>query len=347
MISMVVETTSTPGQFKIKAAEITAEINETGSTARINANRVKIGENGGTTITLNDFMSVGSGGIVVIGGAMSVKDVSVASGNGITFNPAPGGTAYELNLAKLLQLVKDVKIEPDGSNYKLYKKSYAGSDAAASDWVEAGTLSRATTASVSGTWSSGVFTVSASSGSISPSQVTTSLTYGAGSWSGKNVSVPIRATINNSGTLVDTGITVTATYPGVAISDINECYTTAPNGASYDGNTNTSGGYFISGNGRGASCGIVVKCELKQGNTVQKTLYNDLITAPNNLYKKGWDNAADKIDMPSTISGSTTKSSVSVTIPTTSGTTTWTLKLSKDSGGAYLTINGNLKLRVS
>lgn len=226
MISMVVEATSTPGQFKIKAAEITAEINETGSTARINANRVKIGENGGTTITLNDFMSVGSGGIVVIGGAMSVKDVSVASGNGITFNPAPGGTAYELNLAKLLQLVKDVKIEPDGSNYKLYKKSYAGSDAAASDWVEAGTFSRATTASVSGTWSSGVFTVSASSGSISPSQVTTSLTQGAASWSGKSATVPIYATINSGATPVDTGKTVTVNASDIYDDGYDDCYAT-------------------------------------------------------------------------------------------------------------------------
>ena len=250
MISMVVEATSTPGQFKIKAAEITAEINETGSTARINANRVKIGESGGTTITLNDLITVSSGGIMVIGGAMSAQDISIAAQKGITFNPTTGGTAYELTLAKLLGLVKDVKVEADGNNYKLYKKSYAGSDDASQDWVEAGTFSRATTASVSGTWSSGgtpvgVFTVSASSGSISPSTITTSLTQGATTWNGTTGTIPIYATINGGATPVDTGkvITVDASSiwdAGYAVTASEISATISSNGGTDPGSSYTN-----------------------------------------------------------------------------------------------------------
>lgn len=122
--------------------------------------------------------------------------------------------------------------------------------------------------------------------------------------------------------------------------------TTAPNGQKYSSWTNNSSGYWISGSGRGATVRIIVKGTWKcDGNSKEGTNY--LESAPMNVYKKGWDNGASNISMPATISGSTTKNSVSVTVPTSSGTTTWTLKLSKDSGGAYLTINGNLKLRVT
>jgi phage minor structural protein len=329
------------------AAEIVAQINaSTGeSEIKLDAQRVYIGSSKSTTVisgkcSLSDVTANYISGKIA---ELSVLDVAAisATGNITTSNGVVMAPYLYLGVAgnakDMASAIQALNISLSGNTYTLQKKDFNDNN-----WVDVGTFSRATT--LSGEWAGGVFSVNASPQSES---ILTSLTQGAESWSGKTATVPIYATINNGATPVATGKNVTVTYSGVVISDINECYTTAPNGASYDGNTNTSSGYFISGNGRGASCGIVVKCELKQGNTVRKTLYNDLITAPNNLYKKGWDNAADKIDMPSTISGSTTKSSVSVTIPTTSGTTTWTLKLSKDSGGAYLTINGNLKLRVS
>jgi hypothetical protein len=71
------------------------------------------------------------------------------------------------------------------------------------------TFSRATT--LSGAWSSGVFTVAASPQN---QYKWTSLTQGTASWSGKTVTIPIYATIDNGAAVIDTGKTVSATYSG-------------------------------------------------------------------------------------------------------------------------------------
>ena len=63
---------------------------------------------------------------------------------------------------------------------------------------------------------------------------------------------------------------------------------------------------------------------------------------------QGYKNAANAMDWPVTISGATTKSSVDITYPNTSGgTSTRTLTLTKDSGGAYVKLGSSLILRVS
>ena len=158
-ISLVVETTDS-GSW-IKAAEITTEINKSGSTARINANRVVVGSSG-SNITLGDVMTLGSGGAIIFNREMSVQDISVASGKGITFMPGTGGTAMELKSSTIVGLVKNLKLEQNGNTYTLYKKSFAGSDDPDADWAEVGSFSRAT--ALSGGWNSGNFplTVTAS-----------------------------------------------------------------------------------------------------------------------------------------------------------------------------------------
>ena len=63
---------------------------------------------------------------------------------------------------------------------------------------------------------------------------------------------------------------------------------------------------------------------------------------------QGYKNAANAMGWPATISGATTKSSVDITYPNTSGgTSIRTLTLTKDSGGAYVKLGSSLILRVS
>ena len=97
------------------------------------------------------------------------------------------------------------------------------------------TFSKATT--LTGAWSSGVFTASATG--VTP--LTTSITGGTGTWSGKTVTIPIYATIGSSATAYNTGKSVTATYSGT--SDYNDGWNDAlnacgiPNGGTvYTGN---------------------------------------------------------------------------------------------------------------
>lgn len=62
---------------------------------------------------------------------------------------------------------------------------------------------------------------------------------------------------------------------------------------------------------------------------------------------QGYKNAANAMGWPVTISGATTKSTVDITYPTTGGgTSTRTLKLTKDSGGAYVQLGSSLILRI-
>ena len=63
---------------------------------------------------------------------------------------------------------------------------------------------------------------------------------------------------------------------------------------------------------------------------------------------QGYKNAANAMGWPATISGQNTKSSVDITYPNTSGgTSTRTLTLTKDGGGAYVKLGSSLILRVS
>ena len=63
---------------------------------------------------------------------------------------------------------------------------------------------------------------------------------------------------------------------------------------------------------------------------------------------QGYKNAANAMGWPVTISGQNTKSSVDITYPNTSGgTSTRTLTLTKDSGGAYVKLGTSLILRIT
>lgn len=331
-VGMVVGTKN--GENFIKAGEICVAINADGSsTATIEATKIHLlGQTIASYITAARIKSV----------IAQIAQVNAQTIQATSLKFSYTGSA-DGPFMSCRELIEGYKIVKSGNNYKLQYKRY--NSTSWNDAPNSETFSRAVSSFTQG-WANGRFTVKANPQDQS---CYTDIVQGTASWSGKKVTIPIEAIdSNNPNIQYATGRSVTATYNGSVISDIAEAYTTAPNGASYDGNTNNSDGYFISGSGRGKTVGIVVKAELKNsGGTVLATLYNDLIAAPTNIYKKGWDSAAGVIEIPPTISGSTTKSYFDFTYPTTSGSSTIRFNLSKDSGGAYLKIGTALKLRVS
>lgn len=339
-ISLVVEGKGKDG--KIKAASIVTSINNAGSNICITADHIRL--DGSTR--LNNVLTIADGmarfNRPVAFGVNAGQRASISLG----IVSAPqfhwDGNAANQYYCKAEDFGKMIKTAEIVSN-SLKLTKWNG---------DVLTFSKATT--LSSAWSGGVITVTASPQGTTLQE---SLIQKSASWAAnkKSATIPIHTTWGSSGQYEsDTGWSVyidasTAYNEGAAraLDSISEAYTTAPNGATYDGNTNNSDGYFHSGSGRGKTVGIVVKAELKDGGTVLKTLYNDLISAPTNIYKYGWDSAAGVIEMPPTISGSTTKSYFDFTYPTSSGTNTIRFTLSKDSGGAYLKLGTALKLIVT
>ena len=148
---------------RVTAATIAIAINEEGSQAVIDADKVYIGNQKSTTVisgkaslndvtaeyiqskladlpTLNGISASFSGNVNVIGGIMA---------SGIYL----GSSAPYVSIGSG---VRDVRITgPTNNEYKLQYQTYNNSS-----WKDAGTFSRATT--LSGAWASGVFTASAS-----------------------------------------------------------------------------------------------------------------------------------------------------------------------------------------
>lgn len=209
----------------IRAAQIALAINAEGSEAIINADHVNIETTSGNAgLYIDD-------GQLKIKGFVAVDDLTAGTITTITL--AANGTidAYEISATSnvfaqqgfyvgtdetgdacitesmMNGTIDGVRIIADPNNANQYKLQYTSWDN--SSWQDAGTFSRATT--LLGAWSSGVFTVAASPQN---QYKWTSLTQGTASWSGKTVTIPIFATIDNSAVAVDTGKTVTATYSG-------------------------------------------------------------------------------------------------------------------------------------
>lgn len=210
----------------IRAAKITAAINAvTGDTdAIIQADHVYI--DAAKTFKLSDVFTADTGKIIfsklaqfgasspvtINNGSVNAPTLQVNTSGSLKFASGEGeeSTYLELTATKAASLVADVHVIPDGTNgYKLQYRKIGSGNTAYGDWKDAGTFSRATT--LSGAWSSGVFTVSASP---QDQYKRTSLTQGTASWSGKTVTIPIYATIDNDATVFDTGKTVSATYSG-------------------------------------------------------------------------------------------------------------------------------------
>ena len=142
----------------IKASDICTAINEDGTTATyINSSKIYLlGQTIANTITA-DYIKTKVSSIAVLGtqaisNTGSIHSSSVEANNIYLIGADSQG--HQVNTS-LKDSIKSLQITQSGNTYTLQKKNY--SDA---DWVDVGTFSRATT--LTGAWSSGRFTVSAS-----------------------------------------------------------------------------------------------------------------------------------------------------------------------------------------
>lgn len=210
-------------QNYIKAAEIVTAINDTDEgVVHISADHVYMGTVGNerpidvvidgkltTTdlatqigrITNLQILAMQSSGNIVCGGALSVAtSLAVNQNYGIT--NAGTGTFSAVKLGNNNSF-NDCIVSASTSSNTLTLTYASGSTV---------TFSKATTQT--GSWGSGVFTSTAYQNEVSVGSLTTSLTAGQASWSGKTVTIPIYATIGSGATSYNTGKTVSATYSG-------------------------------------------------------------------------------------------------------------------------------------
>ena len=194
---------------KITAASICLAINAGGSTAQISADHVIL--TGNTTI--NSILGVTSGR-VQIKAPLRVEGETMTSG--LTLRG--GGSGISMTDAELATTIKRAEV----INNVLRLTPYRG------DPIN---FSKAT--SLSGAWSGGVFTVTASP---QGKTLATSLAPAPGqaTWDGGVVSIPIYATIGSSGTLINTGKAATAQIPAQTWSygTLNES-NSQPSGSKY------------------------------------------------------------------------------------------------------------------
>ena len=148
-ITQIVSAVGKDGQ--VTAASICLAINNGGSTATINANKIYLlGQTIANTITA-DYIATKIASIA----NLNVQSITSARGglsmySVATTNFSQGGVScYLPNAIWTLQIVQD------GNNYKLQRQRFNDGG-----WTDVGSFSRAT--SLSGSWSSGVLTVTAS-----------------------------------------------------------------------------------------------------------------------------------------------------------------------------------------
>ena len=192
-ISATVEAIGEDGE--ISAASICLAIEKEGSKATISADHIIL--KGKTKI--NDVLTV-------IGTAAGFRKPVICESN-LTINSKGTLNCYTIKLqgsnpitlksTDLQKAVKEAKVE----NNQLKMKLFNGDEL---------TFSKAT--DLTGAWASGVFTATASP---QGKTLTTSLAPAPGqaTWEGGVVSIPIYATIGNSGVMHDTGKAATATIP--------------------------------------------------------------------------------------------------------------------------------------
>jgi len=188
--------TETSGGNVIRAASIMAAINDDTSSVKLKADHIELV---GSTIKISDVISIQNGLSII-----NASGVSATFMDAETLQLRSGGSGSALNTVNP-NSVSDVQVVPNGSSgYKLQKKTWGSPNT----WTDAGTFSSAAT--VAGTWGSGVFTVSATSGTANT--VTTSLTntghWGSASNEGEVLTTyyyETKATIGTSGTLYNTG----------------------------------------------------------------------------------------------------------------------------------------------
>ena len=199
-------------QNYIKAAEIVTAINDTDEgVVHISADHVYMG-------TVGNERPID----VVINGKLTTTDLEseIALLNAVRMKT--------VNITTLIDSPKFTGTEALIDDVKCDYLSLSGSslfddciiDASVSGnvltltYASGGTVTFSKATAQTGSWSSGVFTSTASQNGVTVGTLTTSLTAGQASWSGKTVTIPIYATIGSGATVYNTGKTVSATYSG-------------------------------------------------------------------------------------------------------------------------------------
>lgn len=173
----------------VTAASIAVAINNAGEgVATINASKIYLlGQTIADTITA-DYISTKIASLSVLNvGAISATG-NITTTNGVVMAPYIylGTTGSTRSLANAITALR---IELSGNTYTLQKQDFDDNS-----WVDVGTFSRATT--LTGAWSSGKFTVSASPQGES---FWTDLVQGTVTWNGTDGTIPINAIDKDSG----------------------------------------------------------------------------------------------------------------------------------------------------
>ena len=247
----------------IKAADICTSINESGDPiAVINAAKIYLlGQTIANTITANYIDA-------------KISTLATLHAKDITANSITAGVNLYLpnGLSVYSQGLWTVSLTQDGNTYTLKQTTLNGTESTI------GSFSRATT--LTGAWSSGTFTVSASPQGNSQTTALKSVAAADVTWNGDTGTFNIYAYNNGSETPVDTGKTMSVTAP--VPHAITAFDTNAPAGETYNNLTNNADGYVLSGN----NAYIVVKSTWKcDGNDKSADSY--LQSVPTKLYAKG------------------------------------------------------------
>ena len=188
---------------RVGKGEVISSINQTSESITIQASKINLeGYVKATDITADYIASKFGVSANLTVGNLSANDVHSAAIYVPNGNTPYGSTKY----TNIKSYMFDFQLlGPTNNTYTLQKKALNDSS-----WTTIGSFSRAT--SLSGAWSSGVFTASASP---QGETLTTSITVGSASWNGSVATIPIKATIGSSGTLHDVRtITVDASGHG-------------------------------------------------------------------------------------------------------------------------------------
>ena len=203
-ISLVVE--GTGSNAKIKSAQIVAGINNSGSTVIISADHINLDGYVKASDITADYLKAKIATIPKLEGIAASFTGNITTTSGVLSYQVYSGESDGSQYYNISNPVMDVQLSgPSDNTYTLqYKK------AKDTTWQNAQSFSRATT--LSGAWSSGTFTVSASPQGNS---INTQLVQGSTSWDGTTVTIGIDAIdSDNPNYQYATGRSVTANYSG-------------------------------------------------------------------------------------------------------------------------------------
>ena len=205
-INQIVEAVGADG--KVTAASICLAINDDKtSSATINADKIYLlGQTIANTITA-DYISTKIATIPTLSGISASFSGNVTASGAISGSGVYVGSGT--SFSSLAESIKLIQIIPDGSSFKLQYQKFS-----AAGWIDASTFTPSSATSLSGSWSSGHLTVTASPQGTKYHQYISSGDIEDTSQDGNTWYVPILARENPSGGATRTGYRVYVSAAG-------------------------------------------------------------------------------------------------------------------------------------